>query len=53
LSPSVLSLLLLLIKQRENREVIKKIIFAECCLQWLSAKRQDGAALDALFAECS
>jgi hypothetical protein len=51
LSPSVLSLLLLLIKQRENSEVIKKI-FAECCLQWLSAKRQDGAALDALFAEC-
>jgi hypothetical protein len=51
LSPSVLSLLLLLIKQRENSEVIK--IFAECCLQWLSAKRQNGAALDALFAECS
>jgi hypothetical protein len=39
---------------RENREVIKKkTSFAECWLQWLSAKRENGAALDALFAECS
>jgi hypothetical protein len=28
---------------RENREVIKKTSFAECWLQWLSAKRENGA----------